>query len=402
MLPDAGDGHPVGVCAPLRRTDRNLGPQATWDAAIVVPAKDEEKRITACLDAAGLAIARAGGLNVGLVLVVNNTTDATAARALDWAAEHARVAVTVIDCTFAASGAGVGAARRLGLDAACARLHPHGALLITDADTRVRADWVMRNLAELETADLICGTVLAHPDELHSLPAAIAAHGSAEQEYLMASIRLEARLDPLPHDPAPAHHSAGGASMAVPRRVYEAVGGMPPLQVCEDRAFAAGVEAHDYRLRFSASPVVETSCRMTGRTGGGMAGTLRARACETDPLADEWLEAAGTLAVRSRLRGRLRALWPNVRAMHTVLSAALGRRFADRALSTPPGPHFGAFFAALERQAPQLARRRMRQGDCRRELPGLLRFLAAFDTAPRRDPGALLVPRHHHARGCLT
>ena len=389
MLRDRPDEIAAGSSTQIRRTILRLGRKAGWDAAIVIPAKDEEERLPACLDAAGAAIRAAvhaiGDMRVGIVLVVNNSTDATARRASDWAAAHRSVPFVLIDCDFPAWRAGVGAARRLGLDTACARLAPNGALLTTDADTLVRQDWVIRNLAELQGADLICGTVLGQPDEARALPAEIAGHGSAEWDYLNASIRLVARLDPQPHDPTPAHHNPAGASMAVSRAVYEAVGGLPVQPMGEDRAFAELIEAHDFRIRFSAAPVVETSCRMIGRTEGGMAGALRSRAFEHDPFADEWMEAADTLALRHGLRGRLRAVWPDEPALHRVLSASLGQLPADRIMSRPTGPHFGAFFAGVERSVPQLARHRLQLSDCRRELPRLRELLASVD--PGQTPG---------------
>lgn len=378
---------PARLPAPFRCTAVRLGQIAGWDAAIVIPAKDEEARLHACLDAAGVAIRTARDMTVGIVLVVNNTSDATAVCAFDWAVAQGVVPFVLIDCAFPAAVAGVGAARRLGLDAACVHLAPHGALLTTDADTLVRDDWVVRNLADLHEADLICGTVLCRPDEARALPTKIAAHGSAESDYLSASVRLVARLDPQPHDPAPAHHNAAGASMAVSRRVYEAVGGLPMLPLGEDRAFAELVDAHDFRIRFSAVAIAETSCRMTGRTRGGMAGALRARAFQPDPFADEWIEAADTLALRHGLRGRLRALWPDAHGLHAAIADALGQLHADRIMASPPGPHFGAFFAAVEQRSARLARYRLRLSDCRRELPRLRKLLAAVETSKGSDLG---------------
>lgn len=366
---------------PIRRTELRLGCMAGWDAAIVIPAKNEEARLPACLKAAEVAARMASDRTVGIVVVVNNTTDASALRAFGWAAAQFFVPFVLIDCDFSAAQAGVGAARRLGLDTACRHLAAHGALLTTDADTLVRDDWVIRNLAELRGADLICGTVLMHPDEARALPPSIAAHGDAEQDYLAASIRLVARLDPQPHDPDPPHHNAAGASMAVSRQVYMAVGGLPAVPLCEDRAFAERVEVHDFRIRFSDTAIVETSARMTGRTDGGLAGALRARLREPDALVDEWLERAETLALRHGLRGRLRAKWPDADALHDVLSAFFGQADADRIMPRPPGRHFGAFFACVERNALRLARHRLRQSDCRRDLPKLQALLAAVEPA---------------------
>ena len=370
----------------IRYSAQRFGQMAAWDAAIVIPAKDEQARLHACLDAAAVAIHAASDLTAGIVLVVNNTTDESAHRAFEWALDRGVVPFVLIDCAFAPAEAGAGAARRLGLDTACDHLAAPGVLLTTDADTLVRDDWVIRNLAELRVAELICGTVLGRADEARALPPAIAAHGSIEQDYLTASIELVARLDPQPHDPAPAHHNAAGASMAVSRRVYEMVGGLPPLPMSEDRAFAERVDAHDFRIRYSAAAIVETSCRMTGRTAGGMAGTLRARATQQDPWADQWMEAAHALAWRHGLRGRLRAGWPDAPALHGTLCAVLGQRHADRITAGPPGPYFGAFFAALEHSTPRLVRDRLRLSDCHRELPKLRALLATKKPARDRYP----------------
>lgn len=381
----------------LRYSALGLGQMAGWDAAIVIPAKDEATRLHASLDAVAIAIRAARTMTTGIVLVVNNTTDATAQRALDWALGRTGIPFVLIDCAFGAYEAGAGAARRLGLEVACDHLTATGALLTTDADTLVHADWVIRNLVELREAELICGTVLGRVDEALALPAAISAHGSIEQIYAAASIALVARLDPQPHDPAPAHHKASGASMAVSRRVYEAVSGMPPLSMSEDRAFAERVDAHDYRVRYSAAAIVETSYRLTGRTSGGMAGALRARATEPDPHADQWLEAVDMLALRHELRGRLRADWPDVQALHGTLAEVLGPLHAHRIMAGPPGPHFGAFFAALEQLTPTLGRERLRLSDCRRELPRLRELLATIGTTAGRYPAQSTSRVDHHA-----
>lgn len=132
---------------------------------------------------------------------------------------------------------------------------------------------------------------------------------------------------------------------------------------------------------------------MTGRAEGGMAAALRARACESDPHVDEWLEAPETLALRHGLRGRLRAVWPDQPALHAALIADLGRPRADRIMKRSPGPHFGAFFATVEQLAPRLARHRLRFSDCRRDLPQLLALLARTQTSTQGDLPA--APRTH-------
>lgn len=109
-----------------------------------------------------------------------------------------------------------------------------------------------------------CGTVLGQATEARALPAAIAAHGSAEWDYVTTCIALAAALGPQPHDPLPTHHNAAGASLACTSAVFSAVDSLPVMQMGEDRAFAETVAAHDFRLRYSGGVIVETSCRMGG------------------------------------------------------------------------------------------------------------------------------------------
>lgn len=337
-----------------------------WDVAIVVPAKDEESRIAACLDASAASLQLAGVAG-GLILVVNDSIDATAAVArrrfgglgLDGA---------VIDCRLPLGEAGVGRARALGLEPALKAVRPGGALMTTDADSRVRPEWVAANLDELRRADLICGAVLPASDEALRLPPGIWRHGPTEGAYMQASVAAAALLDPVDHDPATTHRNPAGASLAFQPALYRAVGGMPLLSTREDRAFVARAEAQDWRVRYSESAVVETSCRLTGRSEGGMAGALRARRDEPDPYCDEWLEPARATLLRNGLRGALRRAWPDGDRIAAQLDTWLG----PRAGAAPPCTgHFGAFWLRIEAGHPALARRRLRQSDAVRELPRL-------------------------------
>ena len=362
---------------PRLLTLTSFGVTAGWDCAVILPAKDEEQRITGSLRAAAIACRHAENRVNGIIVVVNNTTDSTAFAVTDWAKAHPEIPLILMDCNFDAAHAGVGSARRLGLDLGWRMVGPDGVLLTSDADTLVHPDWITQNLFELQHADLICGTVLGQPDEALALPHAIAAHGSVEWDYVTASIALAAALDPQPHDPAPAHHNAAGASLAVSARVYAAVGGLPVIQMGEDRAFAERIEAYDFRLRYSDLAIVETSCRMVGRTDGGMAGALRARAFEPDPYADEWLEAAAAFAKRYQLRGALRAAWPHRAKLHRVLAECLTHRLAATIMAKPKPAHCGAFIAGAEMT---LRRARLRLSECRRELPLLQAELARCQT----------------------
>lgn len=197
-----------------------------WDAAIVIPAKDEAERIVACLTAAALSASRLPALQMGIVLVVNNSSDATAAIACDWAVRNSgAVDIVVVEKQFSQAMRGVGAARRFGLELAVEPMTGNGVLLMTDADTIVSPTWVGDNLAELHGADIVCGRIDAIPEEQAALPVEISQHGSWESDYVMTTLELSALLDPLPHDPRPAHHNGAGASMAFTSSVYQALAG---------------------------------------------------------------------------------------------------------------------------------------------------------------------------------
>lgn len=354
---------------PLSTLTTAFGPRGQWDAAIVIPARDEARRIIRCLDAAAMAIGNAHPVVTGVIIVVNNSTDDTYGLAVDWAMAHPMVPLVLLDCHFAPHDASAGAARRVGLDLATGHVVPTGALMTTDADSAVRPDWVTGNLDALRHADLICGRFVADPVEASTLPEAVARHCTIECDYMSVAIQAAALLDPQTHNPDPPHLTASGASLAFTRHLYETVGGMPAIAMSEDRAFAALAEEHDFRLRHSTSVIVETSCRMTGRTGGGMAGALLARSVEADPLADEWLEPAATFVLRHRLRGHLRAAWPDPLALQARLADALGFAEAVRLMSAPLPSRLGRFIARVEADAPALARVRLRMSRCRAELP---------------------------------
>lgn len=329
---------------------RSLGTLRPWSLAVTIPARNEAARLPACLDAAARALRGRGGI----VVSVNGSSDDTRGVALGWFARSG-VSGMVLDEAHPPGSGGVGRARRLAIASSAHRFAPDAVVMTTDADSRVAPDWVDANIAELERADLICGTVLPDRREAARLPAVIASNGAPEGCYLALTIAARDLLDPVAHDPAPTHLNPAGASLAFRMALYSDIGGFEERSTGEDRAFAACAERRDWRVRHSARAQVVTSCRLEGRTEGGMAGALRARILDSDPLVDELLDPAAITILRARMRGSLRRRWH--------------------------GAGFGAAWAALEAQTPELRRERMRLSDLRRELPLLQGHLDAL--APR-------------------
>lgn len=332
---------------------RDHGSDTPWSVAITIPARNEAERLANCLDAAATSLKDRGGI----VVAVNGSSDNTSHIARDWFSRHGVPGILLNDAV-PPHGSGVGRARRIAVEACRSRLAPDAAIMTTDADTCVAPDWVAANLSELRLADLICGTVLPHPVEHAELPTSISQHDSVEGEYTALTLLAQNLLDPLPHDPRPAHLSAPGASLAFRLNLYEDIGGFADVTLCEDRLFAAAAEARDWRVRRSAKSMVVTSCRLDGRTSGGMAGALRARITEPDPVVDEALLPAAQTILRAQLRGALR------------------QRFAMTG-------GFGAAWLEVERQTALLHVPRLRLSDLKRELPLLRAEIGALTMVPQ-------------------
>ncbi len=337
-----------------------------WHAAVAIPARNEEQRIIRCLAALNLAMIASNRL-VGIVLVVNNSFDATHQRAERWLS-RANIPYMLLDLDFADAYAFVGSARRLSLDLAAEMVESEGLLFTTDADSAVDQGWIVDGFSELrDRADLVCGTILRFEDEQEPLPAGIAERWAPESEYLTLSVELAARLDPRPHDPFPAHWNVGGADLVFGKSLYETLGGIPVVASGEDRAFVAEAERHDHRVVYSPNVVVRTSCRLNGRATGGMADSLVSWIVDRDPLCDERLFAAEISGRRFWLRGCLRRLGSGAAGDALFDALGLDPETERRASSET----FGKFWDRVDARRFQVERERMRVSDVARELPAL-------------------------------
>ena len=154
-------------------------------AVIVIPARDEVRRIDRCLRALGAQRGVAPGA-YEIVVVLDRCTDGTRAAA-EAAADGIVPAVRIVD----SPAAGVGSARRHGMDLGCARLteagNPDGLIVSTDADTTPAEDWLAEQLAlAARGAEAIGGAIVLADDEADGLAPATIARREA---------RARARLD---------------------------------------------------------------------------------------------------------------------------------------------------------------------------------------------------------------
>jgi glycosyltransferase involved in cell wall biosynthesis len=244
-------------------------PSPCLRAVVVVPARDEEASIGACI----AALAAQRGIDPAdweILLVLDGCTDATSERA-----RAALPAMGPVMHEVALGGLGAGGARAAGMDQACLRLEPlgrpDGLIATTDADSVVAPDWLRRQLeASAAGAEAIGGMISLHPEESERLDPETLRRRRGHHEARIASLE----------DGGPTEHAFfGGASIGITARAYREVGGMEPLEALEDEALARRLRARGVPIHRLGSVRVSTSARTVGRAPRGLA---------RDLLVSEW------------------------------------------------------------------------------------------------------------------
>jgi cellulose synthase/poly-beta-1,6-N-acetylglucosamine synthase-like glycosyltransferase len=356
---------------------------------VAIPVRDEARRLPACLaaladqrDRLGRPVERDG---FGVVVFANNCTDnsGSLARAMP---EELSLALRVVEVSLMPGAAHAGNARGGAMDAALDWLAEDfatdGVILTTDADSQVSPDWLVSNLEAVAAgADAVLGQIRLDEDG-DLLSEALHRRGRLESEYEALLAALSARVDPLPYDPWPNHATISGASIAITRRAYEEVGGLPRVPLGEDKALVAALMRIDARIRHAPDVLVTTSGRTDGRAPGGVADTLRLRSEDAEAPCDEALESFRGALRRAKWRRRLRQLW-------TTGDLASDNAWASRlevsdgcALQAGQATSFGAAWSEIERNSPRLSRRLLSPA----ELPAQISFARrALDLLPRQD-----------------
>lgn len=229
-----------------------------WQVRVVVPARNEEAVLAACLASVRTAVWRLRLTrplaDVRVLVVLDSCTDGTAA-VLDRFPEVAGLAV---------AHGGVGATRAAGVLAAAATTTApadHVWLACTDADSEVPADWLTAQLARADRgAHAVVGTVR---------PARASAPSGCEPDADLLA-RWHAR-----HAVHEGHPHVHGANLGVRLDRYLGVGGFDPLEVHEDVRLVERLAASDAVVVRTSTGQVRTSDRVEGRTPGGFAAYLR-------------------------------------------------------------------------------------------------------------------------------
>lgn len=230
--------------------------------AIVIPAKNEQELITACLDSVVMAVGVARQthpeLEASIVLIADSCVDETVEQAREFAE------VEVVELALE----NVGAARRAGAAIALNVLDrpAHRVWLAnTDADSVVPPNWISEQLALADAGtDLMIGTV--RPTFADLSPAQVAAWQHNHRHGV------------------PNGH-AHGANLGLRASLYLRAGGFPAIPEHEDNDLVDRIKALDATVVASDRCEVETSGRRVGRTDGGYArflhgGQLESRAAE--------------------------------------------------------------------------------------------------------------------------
>ncbi|WP_431235845.1 glycosyltransferase [Mycolicibacterium psychrotolerans] len=219
-------------------------------AVIVVPAHNEASALPECLTAISAAAARAD-LPVTVVTVLDGCDDGSSALAERFGSD---VHFLEIDAR------NVGEARAAGFSFACDQglSGPTTWYATTDADSRVDANWLVRQLSA--DADVILGVVRIA--NWRQIPV------NAVRRYLRA---YHAKIQPG----RVAHDHVHGANMGFAADAYWHVGGFGPLASGEDVDLVHRFEVAGFRIRRDTRLSVATSARQIGRAPAGFAAHLR-------------------------------------------------------------------------------------------------------------------------------
>jgi GT2 family glycosyltransferase len=354
-------------------------------SVVAIPACNEEDQIERCLRALD---AQAGARLDEIVLLLNNTTDATASLARN-VRFCTPTRLHIIEVTLPPERANAGHARRLAMNEAALRAGADGLILTTDADGRVMPDWLAKTHVALAAgADVVVGWVALHPEDCQAIPVSLREADALECAYDALCDTIHARLDPDPADPLPRHTQHSGASIAVTARAFARCGGVPDVRSSEDRALIAALRRVDARVRHAPAVHVSVSGRIEGRAIGGMADTIRRRMTAPDIYLDDRLEPAADCARRAWARAEARRCY--LGADPTIFAKVIGlpRTQLEACFSLT---WFGTAWAAIERQSPMLRRQLVSVRDVANELATARAILLQLETSgPRAEEQAML------------
>lgn len=248
-------------------------PSPNLRASVVVPARDEEDLIRACL----LSLAAQSGVpsdRYEILLVLDRCTDATESRAREVQASHPDLRMHLLE----GPGKGSGFARRVGMDEACERLlrigRPDGLIASTDADTTVAPDWLATQLAAVDAGARAIGGRIGLAEDGGLPPRVRDWHADHSRA------RYRALLEDPDHRGRTEHWQFSGASLALTAETYREVGGLEPLTTLEDEHLEKVLRQRGIPIERLLSVRATTSPRLRGRAERGLSYDLSRVALE--------------------------------------------------------------------------------------------------------------------------
>lgn len=293
-------------------------PSQHCEVCVIVPVRNEAQTLAATLAALAHQVdlegQRLDPRRYEIILLCNNCSDDSAARARSFAQQYKDLALHVIEKTLPTEEAYIGRVRQILMDEAYRRLRSLGrqrsVIASTDGDSQVSPTWIAANLHEIACgADAVGGRILTESKGRAALDPYARACYLREVGYRYLIAELESYLDPDPYDPFPRHYQHYGASLAVTAEMYALAGGLPPVRTPEDVAFYRALVRVNARFRHSPLVRVVTSARVTGRTSIGLANQLNEWASMGQQQQPFLVESAVAIETRLRSRNQLRILW---------------------------------------------------------------------------------------------
>ena len=225
---------------------------------VVVPARNEARRVGACLESIKVALgALPSDVRGAIWVIVDRSTDNTLRIVESSLARRPRCG-----WEFSGHACPIGWLRHRGAQAVFHLLRPHPAgrtwLLHTDADSEVPPDWAVRHVKLAEEGAHAVAGVVRLKDLRHLHPATVRRY-----EALVNSQRGDA-----------ARREVYGANLGVRGDAYVAVGGFKARATGEDADLVTRLERSRFRVVHAPDLWVTTSARLEGRAPGGLADLL--------------------------------------------------------------------------------------------------------------------------------
>ena len=301
---------------------------------VALPAKNEEQRIAAALEAVEVAACKIP-VPVRALVFVNDTGDRTVEIVRCVRRNLSGCDIQVQTASLPPHMANAGTARRSAVDRAFALFGAldDDILLTTDADARLQPDCLADMLAAFEAgADLVLAKLHCVPDPFEPAPppAVYLAQRKAEWRHRVREL-IEAVRSGHRHFP-PAHDDYGGAGIAAHVSVYRQLGGFRAVEFNEDFEFVRSADQAGLQVNRRSGATIDVLTRSAGRAAGGMAQDLSSCASAVARGLTAAVERHDlTLARVMNLRSHAHAFSEHVGEWESIETAIAG---LERALAT--------------------------------------------------------------------